>query len=286
MEDIKKTTATKAQGANPGEQPAGDAAQAQQSTAKKPAAKKPAAKKRKSNLRAIEMSYTPVFDVSLNMAINYYTSLRINDPKMGVLQPHSFIPVAQKSNRIFELGKWAVEEGCDAILRCEKRSADINCLILDIAVKHMSRHYFAGQMLKMVNEKGVSPEKFCFNLNESILEKDKENILKNIKQLREDGFLISIDDFGVEYTSLSHLGQYDVDYISLNKSLLDGIQENERSQDMLQGIIDFAKKIGAKTRIGGVDNKELAELLKKMGVDQMYGKAYGGPRKERSIRVS
>lgn len=252
----------------------------------KASAKKPAAKKGKSNLRAIEMLYTPVFDVHLNMAINYHTSLIINDPKLGVLQPYSFIPVAQKSNRIFELGKWAVEEGCDAILRCEKREADINCLIIDIAVKHISRHYFAGQMLKIVESKAISPEKFCFNINESILEKDKENVANNVAQLREAGFLVSIDDFGVEYTSLSHLGQYDVDYIGLNDSMLDNIKDDERAQNMLQGIIDFARKIGAQTRMSGVDTKEMADLLKTMGVDQMYGKFYGGPRKESQIRIS
>ena len=252
----------------------------------KAAAKKPAAKKRASNLRAIEMLYTPVFDVHLNMAINYHTSLIINDPKLGVLQPYSFIPVAQKSNRIFELGKWAVEEGCDAILRCEKREADINCLIIDIAVKHISRHYFAGQMLKIVESKAISPEKFCFNINESILEKDKKNVANNVAQLREAGFLVSIDDFGVEYTSLSHLGQYDVDYIGLNDSMLDNIKDDERAQNMLQGIIDFARKIGAQTRMSGVDTKEMADLLKTMGVDQMYGKFYGGPRKESQIRIS
>ena len=252
----------------------------------KASAKKPSAKKGKSNLRAIEMLYTPVFDVHLNMAINYHTSLIINDPKLGVLQPYSFIPVAQKSNRIFELGKWAVEEGCDAILRCEKREADINCLIIDIAVKHISRHYFAGQMLKIVESKAISPEKFCFNINESILEKDKENVANNVAQLREAGFLVSIDDFGVEYTSLSHLGQYDVDYIGLNDSMLDNIKDDERAQNMLQGLIDFARKIGAQTRMSGVDTKEMADLLKTMGVDQMYGKFYGGPRKESQIRIS
>ncbi|HOO25735.1 MAG TPA: EAL domain-containing protein [Clostridiales bacterium] len=282
MEDTNKTAS-----ANQELQASDSAKSSAAKPTKKTAAKKPATKKRKTvNLRAIEMLYTPVFDVHINMAINYHTSLIINDPQLGVLQPYSFIPVAQKSNRIFELGKWAVEEGCDAILRCEKREADINCLIIDIAVKHLSRHYFAGQMLKIVESKGVSPEKICFNINESILERDKENVVKNIEQLREMGFLVSIDDFGVEYTSISHLGQYDVDYIGLNDSMLDNIKDDERAQNMLQGIIDFAKRIGVQTRMSGVDNEEMANLLKTMGIDQMYGKYYGSARKESQIRIS
>jgi len=235
------------------------------------------------SLRGIELLYQPVFDIHLNMAIDYDTSMHINDRKLGVLMPHSFITIAEKSNQICELGKWALEEGCDAILRCEKREADINRLILFTSTKHLVKKNFVSQMTKIVESKGVNPDKFCFNINESILESEKTQIIKNIKELRQYGFLVSIDDFGVEYTSLSHLGQYEVDYIGLNDSLLDNIQSDERAQNMLQGIIDFAKKLESQTRMNGVDTQEKADLLKIMGIDQMKGKLFGDPMPEKKI---
>lgn len=234
-------------------------------------------------LKSIELLYQPVFDTHLNMAIDYETSMRINDRKLGVLQPFSFIPIAEKSNRIVELGKWALEEACDAILRCEKRDADINRLIMFASTKHLAKKSFVTQMLKIVDKKNVNPDKFCFNINQSILEADKEQIIANIQELRQVGFLVSIDDFGVEYTSVSHLGQYEVDYIGINDSLLDNIQSDERAQNMLQGIIDFAKKLESQTRINGVDTQEKADLLKIMGIDQMKGKLYGDLMPEKKI---
>ncbi len=234
-------------------------------------------------VRSIELLYQPVFDVHLNMAIDYDTSMRINDRKLGVLMPHSFITIAEKSNQICELGKWALEEGCDAILRCAKREADINRLILFTSTKHLAKKNFIAQMTKIVETKGVQPDKFCFNINESILESEKKQIIQNIKDLRQYGFLVSIDDFGVEYTSLSHLGQYEVDYIGLNDSMLENISSDERAQNMLQGIIDFAKKLEAQTRINGVDTQEKADLLKLMGIDQMKGKLFGDPMPEKKI---
>lgn len=234
-------------------------------------------------LRSIELMYQPVFDTHLNMAIDFDTSMRINDRKLGVLMPFSFIPIAEKSNQISELGKWALEEGCDAILRCEKREADINRLILFTSTKHLAKKSFVSQMTKIVDKKGVNPDRFCFNINQSILEADKNQIIANIKELRQIGFVVSIDDFGVEYTSLSHLGQYEVDYIGINDSLLDNIQSDERAQNILQGIIDFAKKLESQTRINGVDTQEKADLLKIMGIDQMKGKLFGDLMAEKKI---
>ena len=92
-----------------------------------------------------------------------------------------------------------------------------------------------------------------------------------------------IDDFGVEYSSLSNLGQYEVDYIGIDSSLTRDIENNERQLNMLQGIIDFAKKIETKVAIGGVETQEKAELLKTMGVDRMSGSLYGDYIREKEI---
>ena len=109
-------------------------------------------------------------------------------------------------------------------------------------------------------------------------------IKNNIDLLRDYGFLVSIDDFGVEYSSLSNLGQYEVDYIGLNECLIENILVDERAQNMLQGIIDFAKKLETKIIVGGIDSVEKEELLKKMGVDRLYGPLYGKFIKEKDIK--
>lgn len=96
---------------------------------------------------------------------------------------------------------------------------------------------------------------------------------------------MAIDDFGVEYSSLSNLGQYEVDYIGIDASLTRDIETNERQQNMLQGIIDFAKKIETGVMVAGVDTQSKAELLKKMGADRMSGSLYGDYMKEKEITV-
>ncbi len=236
-------------------------------------------------LRTLELRYQPVFDIHLNMAIDFLVTLRINDRKMGVLLQDAFFPVAEKSNQICELNKWTVEEGCDAILRCARREADINRLIVPISKKYLSKPFCFKQLSKIVESKGVEPDKFCFNVTESIFAAEQAQVAETIKQLRDYGFLVSIDDFGVEYSSLTHLGMYDVDYIGIDASLLDGIMTEERVQNRLQGIIEFCKKIEAQTRIHGVDSEEKAALLRTLGADQMLGELYGKPMAERTIKI-
>ena len=137
--------------------------------------------------------------------------------------------------------------------------------------------------MKILNKYSVKPDRFCFNINQSILEAVKDQVIANIKQLRELGFKVSIDDLGLEYTSLSNLGQYEVDYVGIHASLIEDILENERTQNMIQGIIDFCKKIEVETRVDGIDSEEKAEMLKKLGVDQLKGPFYGKPVSEKGI---
>ncbi len=235
--------------------------------------------------RTMEIMYKPVFDVSLNMAIDFYTRVQITDHKMGIMLPQTYVPVAEKSTQIAEIGKWALEEACDAIKRAEEREADINSVILWTSLKHLNKKNFVKSMLSIADKKEIEHEKFCFQITDHILQADKDIISQNIYDLRKEGFTVAIDDFGVEYSSLSNLGQYEVDYIGIDASLTRDIETNERQQNMLQGIIDFAKKIETKVMIAGVDTEEKAALLKKMGADRMSGSLYGDYIKEREITI-
>lgn len=236
-------------------------------------------------MRTLEMMYKPIFDVHLNMAIDFYSRVQINDRSMGIMYPQLFVPVAEKSNQIVELGKWALEEACDAILRAEAREADINSIILWTSLKHLNKKNFVKTAETIVNKKGVNADKICFQITDHILQADRDIISQNIYDLRNLGFQIAIDDFGVEYSSLTNLGQYEVDYIGIDESLLKNIETDERQQNMLQGIIDFAKKIESHVMIAGVDTMEKAELLKKMGADRMSGPLYGDYIKEKEIVI-
>lgn len=236
-------------------------------------------------MRTLEMMYKPVFDVHLNMAIDFYSRVQINDRSMGIMYPQLFVPVAEKSNQIVELGKWALEEACDAILRAEAREADINSIILWTSLKHLNKKNFVKTAETIVNKKGVNADKICFQITDHILQADRDIISQNIYDLRNLGFQVAIDDFGVEYSSLTNLGQYEVDYIGIDESLLKNIETDERQQNMLQGVIDFAKKIESHVMISGVDTMEKAELLKKMGADRMSGPLYGDYIKEKEIVI-
>ncbi len=235
--------------------------------------------------RTMEILYKPVFDVGLNMAVDYYTRVQLIDYKVGIIQPETYIPVAEKSNQIVEIGKWTIEEACDAINRTAERGADIHSVILWTSLKHLNKKNFVKSMMNIVDKKDIDHDKFCFQITDHILQADSEIIAKNINELRREGFRVAIDDFGVEYTSLSNLGQYEVDYIGIDSSLARDIEINERQQNMLQGIIDFAKKIETKVMISGVETQEKAELLKSMGVDRMSGPLYGDFVKEKEITI-
>lgn len=234
--------------------------------------------------RTIELQYRPMFDVHLNMAIDYYVQLRLLDKSMGIILPQTYIPVAEKSRQMYDLGKIALEEACDAIKRCDQKEVDIDNLMLWTSTKQINKKTFYNDMKRIVDKKEIMPDKICFYITDNILQSDSAVVSENIKLLREYGFLVAIDDFGVEYSSLSNLGQYEVDYIGLNECLLENILVSERQQNMVQGIIDFAKKLDTRIIVGGIDTPEKEELLKKMGADRLSGVLYGDFVKERELK--
>lgn len=236
-----------------------------------------------SRIRAIELFYRPVFDIHLNMAIDYETSMRINDKIQGVIPEKVFMPIAEKSSQATQLNLWAVEEACEAIKRCAEREVDMNSVIIWVSVKTLTKKNFVTQVKKIVDKYDVSPESFCFNITESILEAVKDRVIETINALRELGFRISIDDLGLEYTSLSNLSHYDVDYIGIHKSMIEDILYSEKVQNTVQGIIDFCKKIDTQVIVDGIETKEEFDLINKMGADRFSGPYFGEFVKDKQI---
>ncbi len=236
-----------------------------------------------SRMRAIELFYRPVFDIHLNMAIDYETSMRINDRIQGVIPEKVFMPVAEKSSQVVQLNLWAVEEACEAIKRCAEREVDMNSVIIWVSVKSLTKKNFVTQVKRIVDKFDISPDSFCFNITESILEAVKDKVIETINALRELGFRVSIDDLGLEYTSLSHLSHYDVDYIGLHKSMIEDILYSEKVQNTVQGIIDFCKKIDTQIIVDGIETKEEFDLINKMGADRFSGPYFGEFVKDKQI---
>lgn len=236
-----------------------------------------------SRIRTIELTYRPVFDIHLNMAIDFETKMQINDRIQGVIPEKVFMPVAEKSNQVVQLNLWAVEEACEAIRRCAERDVDMNSVIIWVSVKTLTKKNFVSQVKKIVEKYEISPESFCFNITESILEATKDKVIETIKALREHGFRISIDDLGLEYTSLSNLAHYDVDYIGIHKSMIEDILYSEKVQNTVQGIIDFCKKIDTQVIVDGIETKEVFDLINKMGADRFSGPYFGEFVKDKQI---
>ncbi len=230
-------------------------------------------------IRPMVLMFEPVFDNHLNMALDYAATVRINDNKLGVMLPEYYGPVAEKSNRICEINRWAIEECCDVLNRAEAREASINSFILDVSVRYLSKPYFVSQVMKILSKKGVEADKFCLNIRENIYEGVSAQVQKNISAMRNEGCLFSIDDVGVEYTSISGLSQYEVDYFGINRAMVEPVnpelyEDEDRPRIVLQGLIDFAKKLGIKTIADGADTPEKVALLTKMGVDRLRGTEY------------
>ena len=236
-----------------------------------------------SRMRTIELFYRPVFDIHLNMAIDFETEMKINDRIQGIIPEKVFMPVAEKSNQVVQLNLWAVEEACEAIKRCAEREVDMNSVIIWVSVKSLTKKNFATQVKKIVDKYGISPDSICFNITESILEDVKDRAKATIDALRELEFRVSIDDLGLEYTSLSNLAHYDLDYIGIHESMIEDILYNEKVQNTVQGIIDFCKKIDTQVIVNGIETKEVFDLINKIGADRFSGPYFGEFVKDKQI---
>ncbi|MEH6480131.1 MAG: bifunctional diguanylate cyclase/phosphodiesterase, partial [Pseudoalteromonas distincta] len=229
------------------------------------------------------LSFQPIVHVE-DCMIDYFEALtRWDHPVEGMIPPSEFIPIAEESNLILELGDWIMLESCRQMAAWHNagmRKVKISVNVSGIQLKHRDIYDW---IMKKLKKTGLPATSLMLEITESTFIQASPRIIKELSRLREEGITIAIDDFGTGFSSLSTLADLPIDVIKIDRSFIAQANKSQKYNDILNTISELGQKLGLKIVAEGVEEIGQFELVKKMGVSSVQG--YLVSRPESSVNV-
>jgi diguanylate cyclase (GGDEF)-like protein len=219
----------------------------------------------------LELHYQPVVRTADNMVIGLESLMRWEHPERGFISPGVFIPMAEESNLINQLGDWALHQACkDAVSWPETVRVAVNVSALQFANPN-----FVTVVANALAQSQLDPTRLELELTESVFMGDSEQTEETFKTLKELGVRLALDDFGTGYSSLSYLRTAPFDKIKVDKSFVDSCtQKDQNSAKIIAAIIGLSNALNMETTVEGVEAFDQLELVKSKGAVYIQGWIY------------
>ncbi|WP_275074576.1 putative bifunctional diguanylate cyclase/phosphodiesterase [Pseudoalteromonas ostreae] len=229
------------------------------------------------------LSFQPIVHVE-DCAIDYFEALvRWEHSVEGAISPVEFIPIAEESNLILELGDWIMLESCRQMAAWHNagmRKVKISVNVSGIQLKHRPVHEW---VMKKLAKTGLPPTSLMLEITESTLITASHTIINALEKLRNEGVTIAIDDFGTGFSSLSTLADLPIDVIKIDRLFITQANENPKYNKILNSISELGTKLGLKIVAEGVEEIAQFELVKRMGISCVQGYLVSRPQSSMNV---
>ncbi|MDE2624803.1 MAG: EAL domain-containing protein [Betaproteobacteria bacterium] len=224
----------------------------------------------------LEVHYQPIVEAATGRLDKAEALLRWNHPQRGQIPPDRFIPLAEESGLIREIGEWVFQQAIANIERWRDRYNRIIQVSVNkspIQFDHPHSNDWIGQLERT----GLPGNCITVEITERLLLKDSPGLRQRLLSFRNAGIEVSIDDFGTGFSALSYLKQFDIDYLKIDRSFVSNLTQQESAQALTEAIIVMAHKLGIKTVAEGVETLMQRELLTAFGCDYLQGFLFSRP---------
>ncbi len=223
-----------------------------------------------------EVHYQPVIDLDTNQVVSAEALIRWNHPKRGRVGPDEFIPYAQESGLILPIGNWIINEACHQLAQWNSEGIHINISINVSARQFMQQDLLPlfEQMLEQYNLRG---DQLTIEITEQMFLENTENNLRQITQLKNLGIKISLDDFGIGYSSLSYILRFSPQYLKIDRSFVSLIGTGKEHDEMVNAIIGLNKIIPMHIVGEGIEEENQRHFLHSRGCDLGQGYLFSKP---------
>jgi EAL domain-containing protein (putative c-di-GMP-specific phosphodiesterase class I) len=202
--------------------------------------------------------------------------LRWNHPRDGLRAPGTFIPIAEKTGLIAEIGDWVLTEVA-SVLGEWHRDGFNGRLAFNISPRQVERADFFGRLRQAFADAEVPLSLIELEFTETAAMEVSETVLAEIAALREDGARIAIDDFGTGYSNLARLRSMPLDRVKLDPSLIADIETSEKARVIVQAVVQLIKGVGCEVVAEAVETVAQADILRAMGCDTIQGFVFSRP---------
>jgi len=227
--------------------------------------------------KEIIIHYQPQLDLKTGKIVGAEALARWRHPEYGLVSPAEFIPLAEESGLIDQIGKFLIFTACAQNRAWQEAGIPPIHIAINISTYQFVREDFVDSLKKILDEVGLDPKFLELEFTESMIMKDSELIVSTMQQLKALGIQCSIDDFGTGYSSLSYLKYLPIDKIKIDRSFISSLTKNLNDDAISRAVISMAHELNLKVTAEGVENLEQLEFLCSHGCDEAQGFLFSRP---------
>ncbi|MFZ3087204.1 MAG: EAL domain-containing protein [Methylotenera sp.] len=221
--------------------------------------------------------YQPKIDASTSKIIGAEALIRWQHPQKGLVSPASFIPIAEESGIINEIGNWVLNTAVRQIAQWQADGIAIVPVAINLSLVQFRQDSLYQSVYQALRESGLDPAMLELEMTEGIAMENSERTISVLNQLNTLGVRLSIDDFGTGYSSLSYLKRFKIDNLKIDQSFVHDLDRHPEDAAIITAIIGMAKSLGFKTIAEGVETQEQLDFLRDKQCDQIQGYLFSKP---------
>ncbi len=226
----------------------------------------------------LDIHYQPLYSNVGEELVGVEALVRWNHPTLGALGPAQFIPVAEETGLIFDLGEWVLGKACETLGPWPNV-----CLSVNISPVQLRDPQLALRLLRIVRERGFNPKRLELEVTENALFNADGVVACCLSELRAAGIRIALDDFGTGYSSLAHLRRLEVDKVKIDRSFVQNLGNSADSGAIVQAVANIGKTLGLVVTAEGVETEEQRKFLAQTSCTELQGYFFSRPLPKQAI---
>jgi len=230
------------------------------------------------NQDELNIAYQPQINLISGEIIGFEALVRWHHAEHGWVSPEKFIPIAEDTGLIYQIGEWVLKQACQKIKDWRERFNPNLKMAVNFSGHQLCKLNVVNGILRVLDEFDLPHEAIVLELTESSLMANVEAVIKTMDELSKTGIQLAIDDFGTGYSSLSYIKRFSIDKLKIDKSFVQDISTDKNDAEIVTAIIAMANNLGIEVIAEGVENKEEIVFLHKHGCYEIQGYYFSKPK--------
>jgi EAL domain-containing protein (putative c-di-GMP-specific phosphodiesterase class I) len=227
----------------------------------------------------LSVAYQPVMELESGRLSGFEALCRWHHPILGDIPPDQFIPIAEETGLILDLGRWVLRTACHQAMAWQAQAPDGVRLSMAVNVsgRQLADPSLVRDVLDALGSSGLDPDALVLEMTESVLIDDPGTAGTRLRELRRLGVRLAIDDFGTGYSSLSYLRQFPVDILKIDQSFVRAIDDHGQVPAILRGLLDLGRTLQLEMVAEGIESSAQLERLRDQQCDLGQGFLFARP---------
>ncbi|WP_457605412.1 putative bifunctional diguanylate cyclase/phosphodiesterase [Nitratifractor sp.] len=224
-----------------------------------------------------KLYFQPIYDAREQKLIGAEALLRWHHPERGIVMPNTFIPVAEQSGIIVEIGQYVIRESLKLLHSWSTFDFPPLKISLNLSLRDLEYTDFIPRLTEMLYQYNLGNNELRFEITEHTSMINPEFTRKRLQEVRQLGISVALDDFGTGYSSFSHLAQFPIQILKIDREFVRDISRNPGHQQIVKSMIKLGHSLGMSVVAEGVESKEDVETVTRMGADYLQGFHFSRP---------